>query len=339
MTDSGFASDGETANERGEEDTSAADESGGRPEGEAAARDRPGSPQGEERADREPPAREGQERRFVLHKPGGDPVRAGRNLPLAIGTGVALGALVLASLFTYPETFVAILAVAMLLGVRELNRAFASQGVRIALPPLLAGGAAMLAGAYFGGTDWLVGALALTAVVAASWRLAGGAHGYVRDTAASLFTVVYVPLMLGSWLLMLAEDDGRFRLIAFIIVTIASDIGGYFAGILAGSHKMAPSISPNKTWEGFAGSVAACMLAGALSVVFLLGGEVWVGLVLGVAIVLAATAGDLIESLIKRDTGVKDMGRFLPGHGGLLDRLDSLLIAGPVAWVVLSLLV
>src|SRR5690625_1665965 len=106
-----------------------------------------------------------------------------------------------------------------------------------------------------------------------------------------------------------------------------------------GRHKMAPVISPNKTWEGFGGSVLACMIAGGLTVSLMLGGPVWAGAVLGVAVVLAATVGDLIESLTKRDLGVKDMGRFMPGHGGLLDRVDSLLIAGPVAWVVLTLLV
>lgn len=278
-------------------------------------------------------------RRFVLHKPGGEPVRAGRNLPLAVATGVSLGALVLVSLFTFPATFVAILAVALLLCLRELNRAFASQSVRIALLPIFAGGAAMLAASYFGGPLWLTGALLLTVIGAMAWRLAGGVEGYVRDVTASMFTIVYVPLTLGTWLLLLAAPgDGRERLITFIIVTISSDIAGYFAGILAGRHKMAPSISPNKTWEGFAGSILGCMLAGALTVMLLLDGPIWVGLVLGAAVCVAATLGDLIESLIKRDTGVKDMGSFLPGHGGLLDRLDSLLIAGPVAWVVLSLL-
>lgn len=122
-------------------------------------------------------------------------------------------------------------------------------------------------------------------------------------------------------------------------MTISSDIGGYFAGITAGRHKMAPTISPNKTWEGFVGSVAGCMIAGALTVWLMLDGPIWAGLVLGIGVVLAATVGDLIESLIKRDLGIKDMGNFMPGHGGLLDRVDSLLVAGPVAWVVLTLLV
>ncbi|WP_017540080.1 phosphatidate cytidylyltransferase [Nocardiopsis halophila] len=277
--------------------------------------------------------------RFRLTKPGGEPVRAGRNLPVAIASGVALGALVLLSLFPYSQAFSLITAAATVIGLRELNRAVAAGGARLALPPLAVGGVAMQFCAHFGGPEWLVGATALTAIGALAWRLRGGADGYVRDAAANLFTLCYLPFLLGTWQLLVAHPgDGTERLIAFIIVTISSDIGGYFAGILLGRHKMAPVISPNKTWEGFGGSVLACMAAGGLTVALMLDGPVWVGLVLGVAVVLAAIVGDLIESLIKRDLGIKDMGRFMPGHGGLMDRVDSLLIAGPVAWVVLGLL-
>nr|WP_233515494.1 phosphatidate cytidylyltransferase [Marinitenerispora sediminis] len=266
-------------------------------------------------------------------------MRTGRNLPLAVGSGVALGALVLLAIYPYPAAFVAITSAAVLLGLRELNRAFGSRNIRLPLVPVIAGGVAMQVCAYFGGPLWLVGSLAVTVVTALSWRLRGGAEGYVRDVTGAVFALAYLPFLLGTWLLLLAAPgDGQERLIAFIVVTISSDIGGYFAGILAGRHKMAPRISPNKTWEGFAGSVLACMLAGALTVRFMLDGPIWVGLVLGVAVVAAATVGDLIESLIKRDLGIKDMGSFMPGHGGILDRVDSLLVAGPVAWVVLSLL-
>ncbi|MFC7327876.1 phosphatidate cytidylyltransferase [Marinactinospora rubrisoli] len=269
----------------------------------------------------------------------GKKIRTGRNLPVAVVSGVALGALVLLAIYPFPAAFVAITSAAVLLGLRELNRAFGSRGVRLPLVPLAVAGVVMQACAYFGGPLWFVGSLAVTVIAVLSWRLRDGADGYVRDATGAVFAVVYLPFLLGTWLLLLAAPgDGQERLIAFIVVTISSDIGGYFAGILAGRHKMAPNISPNKTWEGFAGSVLACMLAGALTVRFMLDGPVWVGLLLGVAVVFAATVGDLIESLIKRDLGIKDMGSFMPGHGGILDRVDSLLVAGPVAWVVLSLL-
>lgn len=275
-------------------------------------------------------------------EPNGRPrkqIKTGRNLPLAVASGVALGALVLVSIYPFPAAFVAITSAAVLIGLRELNRAVAVRDSRLALPPLMAGGVAMQVCAYFGGTAWLVGATALTVIVALAWRLRAGADGYVRDAGANLFAILYLSFLLGTWqLLIAAPGDGQERLIAFIIVTISSDIGGYFAGITMGRHKMAPVISPNKTWEGFSGSVLACMIAGGLTVALMLDGPVWVGLVLGVAVVLAATVGDLIESLLKRDLGRKDMGSFMPGHGGLMDRVDSLLIAGPVVWVVLTLL-
>ncbi|MFL1432456.1 MULTISPECIES: phosphatidate cytidylyltransferase, partial [unclassified Nocardiopsis] len=277
--------------------------------------------------------------RFVLHKPGGEPVKTGRNLPVAIASGCLLGALVFFSIFPWPALFTIITSLGVLIGMRELNRAFASKGMDVAVVPLAVGGVAMQSAAYFGGPEWLLGTTALTAIAALVWRLRGGADGFVADTSASMFTLVYLPFLLGTWMLLIAHpEDGQQRLVTFIVVTISSDIGGYFAGILLGRHKMAPVISPNKTWEGFGGSVLGCALAGALCVTLMLGGPWWVGVVLGLAVVLAATVGDLIESLFKRDLGIKDMGRFMPGHGGLMDRLDSLLIAGPVVWIVLSLL-
>ncbi|MCY9787841.1 phosphatidate cytidylyltransferase [Nocardiopsis sp. EMB25] len=293
----------------------------------------------EHRPDEGSPADEAAGQRFVLHKPGGEPVKTGRNLPVAIASGCVLGALVFFSIFPLPQLFTIITSLGVLIGLREVNRAFAGKGMTLAVAPMAVGGVAMQVCAYFGGADWLAGATALTAIALLVWRLRGGAEGFVADVSANLFTLVYLPFLLGTWQLLISHpEDGQLRLVTFIVVTISSDIGGYFAGILLGRHKMAPVISPNKTWEGFGGSVVGCALAGALCVVLMLDGPWWVGVLLGLAVVLAATVGDLIESLFKRDLGVKDMGSFMPGHGGLMDRLDSLLIAGPVVWVVLSLL-
>ena len=138
---------------------------------------------------------------------------------------------------------------------------------------------------------------------------------------------------------MLVPADGPRRVLTFIIVTICSDIGGYFAGITVGRHPMAPAISPKKTWEGLAGSAVACLAAGTLCVRFLLHGHPWQGVLVGAAAVLAATIGDLVESMIKRDLDIKDMGTLLPGHGGVLERLDSLLVAAPVVWFLLYLFI
>ena len=134
-------------------------------------------------------------------------------------------------------------------------------------------------------------------------------------------------------------EDGAGRAFAFLIGVVLSDVGGYAAGVFLGKHPMAPTISPKKSWEGFAGSLVAGMVGGAITVTTLLDGQWWHGVLFGAAIVVTATAGDLVESLIKRDLGIKDMGTLLPGHGGIMDRLDSLLPTAPVVWLLLVLFV
>jgi phosphatidate cytidylyltransferase len=264
------------------------------------------------------------------------PSRAGRNLPVAIGVGLLMGGVAILTLFTVKATF--LLYVAGLVGIAlwELSRALDSRGIHLSLLPVAVGGVAMLTLAYWEGDRDALAALAVTFVVLLAWRLRGGANGYVRDVTASVFTLAYMPLMALFVALMLARPDGDRRVLLFLIVTVCSDVGGYFAGILFGRHPMAPTISPKKTWEGLAGSVAFCLAGGAVGLTLLLHGQLWQGLVLGAAAVAAATLGDLAESMIKRDLAIKDMGTVLPGHGGILDRLDSLLLMAPVVWLLLA---
>jgi phosphatidate cytidylyltransferase len=190
--------------------------------------------------------------------------------------------------------------------------------------------------AYWQGAAGLAGAFTLTVLSLMIWRMPEGSDGYVRDATASVFIASYLPLMGGVVALMLAPDDGAARIVIFVAVTVSSDIGGFFVGAFLGRHKMAPTISPKKTWEGFTGSALTCMAVGSWLVPGLLHGEVWQGAVLGAAVVCTATVGDLIESMIKRDLGIKDMGTLLPEHGGVMDRLDSLLATAPVVWLVLE---
>ena len=193
--------------------------------------------------------------------------------------------------------------------------------------------------AYWYGAQAALAALAITLVVLLAWRLPGGATGYLRDVTASVFTLAYLP-MLGVFVpLMLSMPDGARRTFIFVLLAVCSDVGGYFAGIFTGRHPMAPGISPKKTWEGLGGSVVACLAAGAITLPWLLHAHVWQGLILGAAAVAAATLGDLVESMIKRDLEIKDMGRVFPGHGGAMDRLDSLVFVAPVAWLVLTVFV
>jgi len=265
--------------------------------------------------------------------------RTGRNLPVAIAVGVVLGGLVVLTLLTVKATFLAYMGIAVGIALAELTSALAKRDINIPVIPVVAGGAAMITCAYWLGSRYALAATGLTVIGIVAWRLSGGASGYVKDTTAGVFAAAYLPFLATFVAAMLAPADGPRRVLTFIIITICSDIGGYFAGITAGRHKMAPVISPKKTWEGLAGSAAACLIAGWLCVTYLLHGHPWQGVLTGAAVVLAATTGDLVESMIKRDLDIKDMGTLLPGHGGVLERLDSLLLAAPVVWLLLYLFI
>ena len=294
-----------------------------------------GSPDAESVSDQAPdgehPDRTGTER--------DRPSRAGRNLVAAIGVGLGLGLAVAGSLAFRKEAFVALASAAVILGVWELSRALLAKDIVIPVIPLGFGSIGMLVSAFIAGQDGLFIAFSLTAFGILLWRVIEGVEDAVPDIAAGVFTAAYVPFLAGFAMLLLAEPDGARRVIVFILLTVASDVGGYAAGVLFGKHRLAPAISPKKTWEGLSGSALTCMAAGLAGVVLLLHGPWWAGVAAGAAAVLTATLGDLAESLLKRDLGVKDMGTLLPGHGGLMDRLDSLLPTAPAVYILLTLLV
>lgn len=266
--------------------------------------------------------------------------RAGRNLPAAVASAVVLLAAVAASLATFDGfPFVFLAAAAISVGIWEMGRGLEQVGVRLPVEPVYLGGVAMLFGAWFGGAPPLATALAVTALATMLWRLRHGVEGFVRDATAGVFTAVYLPFLAGFVVLLIRPEDGEWRVLTFILVTIASDIGGYAVGVIFGRHPMAPVISPKKSWEGFAGSALSCMVVGWLAVTYLLDGVWWVGVLLGAVAVLTATLGDLCESVIKRDLGIKDMSQVIPGHGGIMDRLDSLLATVAPTWLLLYYLV
>jgi phosphatidate cytidylyltransferase len=274
--------------------------------------------------------------------------RAGRDLRKAVASAIVLLAAIALSLLFWKTAFMFIVAAAVVVAVWELHRGLLAKEVDIPEQPLMLGGVVMVVVAYVWGAAALVTATAVTALVIMLWLLRRGIDGYVKNSTASVFTLVYVPF-LGSFVaLMLAEggttgggldDAGVKGIIAFVLVTIASDIGGYAAGVLFGRHPMAPVISPKKSWEGFAGSTLTCVVVGWLLVVHLLDGDWWVGICLGLIAVVMATLGDLCESVMKRDLGIKDMSQVIPGHGGLMDRLDSLLATIAPIWLLLHYLV
>jgi phosphatidate cytidylyltransferase len=265
--------------------------------------------------------------------------RAGRNLPAAIAVGLALGAVVLLSLYLWKAAFVGVVVVAIVLAAWELTNAFGSGRIRVPVVPLAVGSVAILVSAYAGGSEAMVVALALTVFAMMLWRSPENPKGYVRDVTAATFAALYLPFLAGFAVLLLRPDDGANRVVVFIVLTVLSDVGGYVAGVLFGKHPMAPTVSPKKSWEGFAGSALFCAAGGAVLLPTLLDGQIWQGVVCGLAVMVSATLGDLGESMIKRDLGIKDMGSLLPGHGGIMDRLDSLLPAAPVTFLLLSWLV
>jgi phosphatidate cytidylyltransferase len=263
--------------------------------------------------------------------------RAGRDMAAAVGVGLGLGAVILAALLIWRPAFLLVLTVAVLVSIVELSGALERGGHRPPRAPVLVGAVAMVALAWTRGPSGLVVAFLLTVFAVLLWRLGAGPVGYLRDASAAVLVALYVPLLAGFAALLLVPDDGAARVLAFIATVVCSDVGGFGAGVLFGKHPMAPSVSPKKSWEGLAGSVAACVLIGILLVTLTFHGAWWGGALYGVAIAVTATLGDLGESLIKRDLGIKDMGNLLPGHGGLMDRMDSLLPSAAVAYLLLSL--
>jgi phosphatidate cytidylyltransferase len=263
--------------------------------------------------------------------------RAGRDLPSAIGVGVLLGGSLITSLIVLPELFIGIVALAVAAGTWELAGALRrGAGISVTTLPLLLGGQAMVWLSWPFETAGLLGAFTATTLICMLWRFRSGAANYVRDVTASVFAAGYVALCASFAALQVQSDDGAGWVFCFMIAAVASDTGGYAAGVTSGRHPMAPSISPKKSWEGFAGSNAAGIAAGAICLPLLVDHAAWQGVLFGVAIVLTATAGDLAESLIKRDLGIKDMGTLLPGHGGLMDRLDSVLPCAVVSWLLMT---
>lgn len=269
--------------------------------------------------------------------------RAGRDLPAAIAVGAALGFSIIAILIWAPYVWIGLVAVAMAVATHEVVRRLREAGYVIPIWPLLIGGQAMIWLTWPFGPAGALGGFGGTVLVCFIWRLL--AHGpnatpqnYLRDVSATILLAAWIPLFGAFGVLLIYPGDGWARVFCMVLAVVFSDIGGYTAGVLFGKHPMVPAISPKKSWEGFAGSLICGTAAAVLAVVFLLDKPWWVGIPLGIFLVITGTLGDLVESQIKRDLGIKDMGTLLPGHGGLMDRIDSILPAAAATWIVLTLL-
>jgi phosphatidate cytidylyltransferase len=272
--------------------------------------------------------------------------RTGRDLLVAIAIGLAIGVITVSSLVFVKWTFTIFAAAAAVLSVFELSRALQAGGRRIDLVPQLAAVALLLVSGYAGDL-WLHWSMLFASIaLVIVWRLMaqmtaqdGRVYADVlADVVVGAFVTLYVPFLASLALVLLREPGGEWWVLAFIAVVVVADTGAYAAGLAFGRTPMAPRISPNKTWEGFAGAVLASLVAGALLAHFMLGLPWWSGLIFGAVVMGTATAGDLSESMVKRDLGIKDMSSWLPGHGGVLDRLDSILPSATAALVLHHLL-
>lgn len=271
--------------------------------------------------------------------------RAGRNLPAAIAVSLLLGGIVISTLIFAPRGWVVILAVAMPIATHEVVKRLREAGYSIPLIPLLVGGQAMIWLTWPFGPAGALGAYGGTVLVCLIWRLLSQGLdsqpvNYLRDVAVTIFLATWIPLFGAFGALLVYPDprEGAARVFAFMLAVVFSDVGGYAAGVLFGKHRMVPAISPKKSWEGLAGSLVCGTTAAVLAVTFIMHKPWWVGVPLGLMLVITATLGDLVESQFKRDLGIKDMGTLLPGHGGLMDRIDGALPSAVATWIVLSLL-
>lgn len=264
--------------------------------------------------------------------------RAGRDLPAAIGVGAGLIIVLLVGLFLAPPVVAALAAAAAGVGVWEVCGSLARGGIKVPRAPAAAGAAVLPLAAFMGGSEALIIALILVCTVVILCRVFGRSEGMVLSVMSSLFAVTWAGLLISLAVLLFQTPEGPSKVLLVILMAVGNDTFGYIAGVLWGKHPMAPRISPKKTWEGFAGSMLGSLVLGTALGALMLQTPWWHSTVLAFFLVIVSALGDFSESMVKRELGVKDMGDLLPGHGGVMDRIDSILFAIPVGYVVFELL-
>ena len=273
--------------------------------------------------------------------------KSGRNLLGAIGIGIVLGGLLLLSLLVNKDLFMLFAAVLLGISAVELATALQAMGRRVPRIPTAIATVLAVPAAYFFGIGAALLVALVGAVVVTLWRWVEIKRNYHatadvslrKDFLAAAFVQAYVTVLGSFAVALVAMPNGQWWTLAFLIIVVSVDTGAYVSGLNFGKHPMAPKISPKKTWEGFAGAALAAIIAATILSIFMIGQPWWFGLILGPIILITATVGDLGESHIKRTIGVKDMSSWLAGHGGFLDRLDSILPSALVTFVIYSLVV
>ena len=262
--------------------------------------------------------------------------KAGRKLGSSILVSIAILAVVFLTISFVQFLFAIFAWVALLLAGRELTRAYKAAGIELPENAISLAITLLLAAAWFGRVSGLAVAIAVAIPCVLVYMLLRDPKDFVRRSTAAAFAIFYLAF-LGGFILLLAHDkDGLARIFTLVVLVSCNDTFAYIFGVLLGKHPLAPHISPKKTWEGLAGSVIATTIGSALVFQYSLGHDWWIGAAIGLVAVVTSTCGDLIESAVKRDLSIKDMGTILPGHGGILDRIDSVLFTGPAVWFALE---
>ena len=262
--------------------------------------------------------------------------KAGRKLGPSILVSLAILAVVFLTISFVPPLFAIFAWVAILLAGRELTRAYRAGGIDLPDNAISLAITLLLAATWFGRVSGLAVAIAIAIPCVLVYILLRDPKDFVRKSTAAAFAIFYLAF-LGGFILLLAHDkDGLVRIFTLVVLVSCNDTFAYLFGVLIGKHPLAPQISPKKTWEGLIGSVIATTIGSALVFEFALDHNWWIGAAIGLGAVVTATCGDLIESAVKRDLSIKDMGTILPGHGGILDRIDSVLFTGPAVWFALE---
>jgi phosphatidate cytidylyltransferase len=263
--------------------------------------------------------------------------KAGRKLLPSIGVGLSLIGLVWFALSYQREIFAIVVAIAVVLGVREIVRAFAAHSITVSFNGLALAAIGLSYAAWNGGVAGLAIATAIAFPLLLIRALVQGPEGFVAKATGTTFALLYLPFLAGFLILLARPSTGFQRVMTFMVLVGCNDTFGYIVGVLFGKHPLVPTISPKKTWEGLAGSTVFTVVGGCLAFKYIMDMHWWIGIIVGLMIVFTATCGDLIESAMKRDMSLKDMGSLLPGHGGMLDRLDSVVLSAPAMWLALEL--
>lgn len=263
--------------------------------------------------------------------------RAGRRLFPSIIVSLSLIALIWFALAYHREIFAVVVAFAVVLGIHEIVRAFNVRGIYLSRIALIVASLVLSFATWNGGVAGLAVATAIALPLLLIQLLTRGPEGFVASATATVFSLLYLPFFGGFLILLARPSTGLERVMTFVVLVACNDTFGYIVGVLIGRHPLAPKISPKKSWEGLIGSIIFTVLGGALAFHYIMEMDWWIGAIVGLMIVVTATCGDLIESAMKRDLALKDMGSLLPGHGGVLDRIDSVLISAPALWLALEL--